>query len=380
MKLSEKLAASNGRPAGFDYMRLGLATAIVGVHSIAMTLGSRYNDEVWLSHWRIVMGALVPAFFVLSGFLVGGSLIRCRTVVGFLYLRAIRIFPALIVESLVAALILGPIFTNIHLSLYFSSVEFFRYFFNCFGDVQYVLPGVFTQNPYPKIINGQLWTVPFELDCYITLGVLALAGVVASKRALLLLLITMQISCVALFIKNFGEQDLVIGGHLLIFYFLSGLGFFIFSNIIPFSAILCVLSGGVSIIMLDVAHGYYLAVLPISYTTVYLGLLNPRRLHILQSGDYSYGIFLYGFPVQQAVVASGLFTLNPWTNFAISFPCIALVSYLSWHMCEKYLLRLRKYRNWLDQKFAFTSPGWPIKVILMRWVNPDKVWESSKRL
>jgi peptidoglycan/LPS O-acetylase OafA/YrhL len=57
--------------------------------------------------------------------------------------------------------------------------------------------------------------------------------------------------------------------------------------------------------LLLVPNGDYLIAFPVAYMTIYLGLLNPGRQKLLLSGDYSYGIFLYGYPIQQAVAAFG---------------------------------------------------------------------------
>ena len=60
-------------------------------------------------------------FFCLSGFLVAGSLERCRTPISFAGLRIFRIFPALVVEVLLSALILGPLLTHYSLKMYFMN-------------------------------------------------------------------------------------------------------------------------------------------------------------------------------------------------------------------------------------------------------------------
>ena len=115
-------------------------------------------------------------FFALSGFLVAGSLLRSRTVAMFLASRIIRIFPALSVEVLLSAVLLGPLFTSLTLAQYFRSHEFWGYWWNLVGHVHFRLPGVFDANPNPNVVNGQLWTVPYELYCYVLLALVTLIG------------------------------------------------------------------------------------------------------------------------------------------------------------------------------------------------------------
>src|SRR5690242_14974359 len=96
--LSDRLAETRGHPSGFDYMRVGLALAILALHAGLAAHGSEgyKSAEGWLVHIYIET-ALVPCFFALSGFLVAGSYERSKTIFNFIGLRALRIFPAVIV-------------------------------------------------------------------------------------------------------------------------------------------------------------------------------------------------------------------------------------------------------------------------------------------
>ena len=96
-------------------------------------------------------------FFALSGFLVAGSMERTPKLSQFLTLRIIRLVPALAVEVLLCALILGPLVTNKPLWDYFAAPEFWAYFRNIVGDVHFTLPGVFEDNKLPRIVNASLW-------------------------------------------------------------------------------------------------------------------------------------------------------------------------------------------------------------------------------
>jgi peptidoglycan/LPS O-acetylase OafA/YrhL len=102
----------------------------------------------------------------------------------------------------------------------------------------------------------------------------------------------------------------------------------------------------VSVLALSSVHwafwGDYLAPLPVAYATVYLGLLQPRRLNIVSSGDYSYGLYLYGFPVQQVMIATlGPSLMHWYFNFPISLAITAVIAVGSWHLVEKHAARLR---------------------------------------
>jgi peptidoglycan/LPS O-acetylase OafA/YrhL len=176
--------------------------------------------------------------------------------------------------------------------------------------VQFSLPGVFYSNPHPGVVNQQLWTVPWELDCYILLAVLALVGIV---RKPIILAGTIAVICIAALLNDlFDPPQLWVNVHgiILVESFIVGVAFFCFRKAIRISGGVFILSLAAAVALLfvpygsDFPYGDYFVAFPAAYMTVYLGLTNPARHKLLLSGDYSYGIYLYGFPIQQAVAAA----------------------------------------------------------------------------
>jgi peptidoglycan/LPS O-acetylase OafA/YrhL len=294
---------------------------------------------LWL---RPVFAIVLTLFFALSGFLVAGSLVRCKTLISFLGLRVFRIVPALAVEVLLSALILGPIFTTKPLSEYFSSRSFFTYFLNIAGDVHFNLPGVFTDNPHPSIVNGQLWTVPWELRCYMLLAAIAFFGVF---RNLFMLVSSIAIICVVALVHDLiypPDVWVSVHGIILVEAFIVGVAFFRLKNKIRLSAALFTLSLIATVALLSLPYGDYFVACPAAYVTFYLGLLNPSRNKLLLSGDYSYGIYLYGFPIQQAVVAAAP-SLSLAIHTIVAFPLAVAFATGSWWLIEKRVLSLRRW-------------------------------------
>ena len=103
--------------------------------------------------------------------------------------RGLRIVPALAVEITLSALLLGPLLTTESMAQYFSDPKFFKYFLNVLGLIHYQLPGVFLQNPYPDVVNGSLWSVPYELECYAGLTILSIIALAKNKKAPLAVII-----------------------------------------------------------------------------------------------------------------------------------------------------------------------------------------------
>jgi peptidoglycan/LPS O-acetylase OafA/YrhL len=137
-------------------------------------------------------------------------------------------------------------------------------------------------------------------------------------------------------------------GNVVVVCFLCGILFYLYRDRIMHSAFLAVGSAVLCAVLLCWRDGSYLMAAPAVYLTCYLGLLNPGRIRVIQSGDYSYGIYLYGFPVQQAVAALGGWTHQWALSFVLSFPVIVLVAYFSWHVVESRALRARKWQSKVD--------------------------------
>jgi peptidoglycan/LPS O-acetylase OafA/YrhL len=369
--LGDKLVAARGRPAGFDYLRVILATGVVLFHSIDSVTGTNPLTHFLHHVGRPLYTVILPMFFALSGFLVAGSLERCETMISFLGLRVIRLLPALLVETTLCAIIIGSLFTQLPLRDYFSSQGFHTYFLNILGDIHYRLPGVFLHNPYPDFVNKQLWTLPWELRCYTVILFLALAGLTRRLPLLTAAVVMLNLSPLvyhALFHDPLIHKPIA-DGAVLVISFLYGILLFFYRDRIAWDRRIFIACATLTAALLSYSWdpwGDYLAPLPAAYVTVYLGLLQPRRTIIVSTGDYSYGIFLYGFPLQQAVVASmGPIGHYWYVNFLVSMPIIVLVAMFSWHCVEKPALRFRPALKRLEAAIKPAAVRGPIAKLLL---------------
>jgi peptidoglycan/LPS O-acetylase OafA/YrhL len=350
--IGERLLLVRNRPSGFDYMRLMLAIGVIAMHSVIVCYGPLVELEFWKSAARPFIREILPAFFALSGFLVAGSLERSKTLLMFLGLRVIRIFPALSVEVLLSALIIGPIFTSLSLSEYVSHPLFHRYFLNLIGDVQFRLPGVFARNPFPEVVNGQMWTVPYELYCYLTLAALALVrkrwAVPVATVVITAMYIVYKLQGGALLSEVRGP----IPGVMLLVCFLAGVAIYLYRDVLPFSRIGAVICLLISMILLSmVPYGEYLAPWLIAYATVGIGLLNPRRTVVIDGADYSYGLFLYGYPIQQALAATGPWAQIWYVNILVTLAVGTVFAGFSYRIVEKPAMGLRPWLRQVEDRY-----------------------------
>jgi peptidoglycan/LPS O-acetylase OafA/YrhL len=363
--LADKTKAADGRPSGFDYLRIGLALSVVLIHVPQVVYGTGVSYSFWMPWLRPVSAIVVPMFFALSGFLVAGSMLRSKTLVTFFGLRILRIAPALSVEVTLSALILGPVFTSMPLGDYFSDPVFFRYFYNLIGHVQYNLPAVFTSNPFPDQVNSQLWTIPPELKCYILMGVMSLFLVFRNRTYLLVVAVAFNVLVFVFYHDSDEPGRINVPPIAIVGAFLAGVTVFIFRDKIAASFAVFAASLLGCIALLYTPDGDYLIAFPVAYVTVYLGTFNPQRNGLIFSGDYSYGIYLYGFPIQQAVNALTGPHRSWYLDLCFVLPATFAVAALSWWFIEKPALQLRALLphieaiafSMMKRSFAFKPPS-----------------------
>lgn len=365
--IEDRFALHKGNTSGFDYMRIMLAIAVVAWHSYGLTLGRTQIDQAMQSSMvALLVHSIIPAFFALSGFLVTASLYRSNSVKVYLTFRALRIFPALTVEVLLAALVLGPLITTLKLNSYFTHHQFFEYFTNIVGLVRFELPGLFEDNPYPRVVNGSLWTVPYELECYIYLVIFFLLGFFRHR---LLVLAAFLVTTFAVYELGFTSakgvivvlKEYMIGksavepnlqeatnavvsiSRILVLSFLAGSVIYAWRHVLPYHRVIAAIALGASIFLLNNPHLYFFSPIFIAYLTVWIGLQNPLKLNFLKRGDYSYGIYLYAFPIQQVVAQSGLAAGNYFVLFTLSLLLTSVFAIFSWHVIEKPCLGLKRH-------------------------------------
>lgn len=365
MTLEQRVRTAGGRSSGFDYLRISLACAVVLWHAFTTSYGSGFARTVLDEGWRPLVAVIVPMFFALSGWLVAGSLLR-NSLATFVGLRAIRIIPALSVEILLSALILGPLLTTFSLHAYFHSPIFFKYLANIAGWIHIRLPGMFLANPVAGIVNGQLWTVPWELWCYTAL--IAAGALMGMRRRAIFLVLTV-IGTVGLFIVEVlvhgrVNQENGVAPQALLLAFLSAVCLYLYRDRIPARIDLALAAAAATVVLLRIPGGDYLIGFPVAYLTIYLGVLNPKRIWLIKSADYSYGLYIYHYAIQQALVLL-LPGLREWyVIFPASFVISGAFAALSWTFIEKPAMGLRIYLPHVERllwrlnapKFAYCAP------------------------
>ena len=365
--MKDMLDTRNGISTGFDFLRVFLALSIVFVHAF----GLPYGKQGALPH-NLALLSIVPMFFALSGFLITGSAMRLK-LRDFILNRSFRIVPALAVDIFLGAILMGGLFTTLPIADYYRSTGFFSYFFNIFGLIHFHLPGVFERNPYPDIVNGNLWTIPFEIGCYVLISMLIWFRMLHQR--LLVLAVTLGIGALTFLSYEMPFQlvaalgfpvgiehgiDKVFENYFfepwrsLYIYFLMGCLFYLYHDKIAYSwglfaAALVIFFAGACLLPTPDWRVSLLYSPVVVYIMAFIGVSDLPKLPLFSRGDYSYGMYLYGFPIQQAIVASALPHIVPlWIFMPLSMVITIAVAMLSWHYVEKPVLRLRR-------NFSFTA-------------------------
>ena len=168
MKLSLILNRENNN---LDLVRVVLAClVIVGHASILNGAGDWVDPFTYLFKFTDFAGLAVKLFFFISGLVVANSLITKKSATHFVVSRVFRLLPALFFVLIVTVFVFGPILTTLSSGDYFSNLDHLKYIFNnLILKIEYPLPGVFITNTYPLVVNGSLWSLSYEVCCYIGL-------------------------------------------------------------------------------------------------------------------------------------------------------------------------------------------------------------------
>lgn len=342
----------------FTPLRLVLSVLVLYSHSFALAgHGPGIDPAARLTHGQTNFGDLaVSAFFALSGFLVTQSLVETRGsrwLFDFFVKRALRIWPALVLVAILTTAVVGPLLTRLPLADYVNRPGSFTpwgYFvdaitFNAFGWHTYIRD-LFTDTPFGHVVNGSLWSLRFEVALYIALVVVAvivrrrLVLVVAPLTGIVLVLAAAGlVDRYALPLRGwvFSNQDLLISSGALFF---SGASFYVYRQFVPMSGRLVAAAAVLFAVLVLLSQAPLAVLLVLPYLSIGLGLTVRAGWYDRRIGDYSYGTYLFAFPIQQ-IVAHFFAPMGPTRMFVIALPITLGVAILSWHLVEQPALRLK---------------------------------------
>jgi peptidoglycan/LPS O-acetylase OafA/YrhL len=332
----------------FDVLRLLAALCVLISHAYPIS-GQSEPDP--FGRWvglDTLGGVGVIIFFVLSGYLVTLSWERSADFLDFAWRRAVRIYPALLVLCVLTVFILGPAVTEIAISEYWRSSLTWRYLETITGiNIQYTLPGVFTKNSLPNALNGSLWSLPYEINCYIALILLSIfRGNLKTKTGLSVILLA------AMILQHPGHPP---GNP---FATWMGVDYYHAKLGLPFAigAFFAATSKSVKPRLWYAFVIFGMILLPSigasAKTLLFLSGTSILSLHLALKGswipkppeslgDWSYGVYLYGFPVQQVLAHAELQKYGLLTYISGCTVVTISLAAASWFFIEKPALKLK---------------------------------------
>lgn len=342
-------AAPGSRTNNFDALRLvGAMSVLIGhgyvLHGRAADVPATFGLGIH------PMG--LALFFSISGYLIMGSWLSRPVVSHYLTNRAARILPALAASSILTALLLGPVVTTLPAGDYFGDRSTWTYLANTVPVLpQYDLPGVFANVPYPLVVNGSLWTLRVEFACYF--GVLAIGMLPRIPRIALLLVAGVIAAAVSQLNVMAGDANVSAS---------TGVATYFIAGALLRHCPRRVLDARVALLLLvpwalitaftsrEAAEILSFAVLP--YVVISIGLAaTPGVRRAARFGDFSYGIYLWAFPVQQTILL-----VAPGLPLALSIAACAVIStalaIASWHFVENPVLTGKGRLPWMRRQFG----------------------------
>jgi len=369
--------ATDSRLNNFDFLRFLFASIVILAHAkvndllsdAAAPAGPIDHDVRFLGFGRMA----VNAFFILSGFLIANSWLHSRGLADYAKKRLLRIYPGLIAALLFCALVVGPL-GGADMTSYFHNASIFRLFGPLLLMPNGYLPGVFTHLAHPTFIarsgevltrmprmrevDGPVWTIRFEIFCYIMVAALGLLGLLRKRTVILgvfiaaLAVFTLQTLHIphawTMQVPYFGSIDNL---PRLVTFFLAGVVFYLYRNEIPHSRWWLLAAASLFVLTYKFIPSVTTPLCE-TYALFYVAFSQTFRVpRFAKFGDFSYGLYLYAWPAQQlltmyflgryAALGDKVGTVALFVStYAITF-CLA---FLSWRLVEGPFLRLKAKR------------------------------------
>ncbi|SMO65111.1 Peptidoglycan/LPS O-acetylase OafA/YrhL, contains acyltransferase and SGNH-hydrolase domains [Chryseobacterium rhizoplanae] len=329
------------RSNNFDFLRLVFASLVIITHSYALSGATQGDPLSQLTNSQMEFSYLgVHGFFIISGYLIFKSLLRCKGLLDYYWKRLLRLFPALIVVLLITVLLAPAVYESSvpylqNKSVYTYIPQNLTLFFRQKG-----IDGVFENNPYKHSINGSLWTICYEFSMYVMVSLLFFIRKKAFiKTVVILLFVSSYVLSIYYPYFLYGLfHKLALGTN----HFYNLMCFFAGGMVLTYlnaskrtENILIITSFIILIISLYLNVFKYTCYITLPLLVILIGERSTRYLNKVGEviGDTSYGIYIYSFPIQQALMY--FFKFDTVMLFIFSLPLSILLGYISWHLIEK---------------------------------------------
>jgi peptidoglycan/LPS O-acetylase OafA/YrhL len=308
--------------------RLVLAIGVVFWHSWPLT----GREISYAPAVRLLSDMFADGFFVISGFLITAAWMRRPYLKEYWASRVLRIFPGLWVCLLVIAFVIAPVAAKIQGTSVTLSSEIGYAVNNALLNVAYMgIDGTPTNVPYPGVWNASIWTLFFVLLCDVMVSVLGFVGLLKRRWTIpTLFVVAVCWSAYVSYTPPSYSMAQMLARFAVVF--LAGALLYQYQDKVPARWSLVALSAAIVAASGFTQNYRLVAALPLAYAIIVSGaLIRKARLR----HDFSYGVYIYAFPIQQLLATFGLAPLNPFVFFVVATAATIPVAALSWFVVEK---------------------------------------------
>jgi peptidoglycan/LPS O-acetylase OafA/YrhL len=348
-----------GRSNGFGLMRLLLAVLVIVSHAFPLG-GFGLDPTGWWTHAQVNLGFLaLLGFFTLSGYLITESVRRTK-VPAYLWHRGLRILPAFWAVLIFGAVVVGPLGWVVQrgtIAGYWT--------LDAGGPVGYVLRNattyigqfgihdIFVGTSYGEmvngsVINGSIWSLYFELRLYLAVAVLGGLGLLNRARWLAPLGVVAAVTANLLVDRVPALVPVIHGvfgpgwGPRLAAIFLLGATARLYSERLVLDGRLAAIAAIILVATLGFGGFFLIGFGCFGYLVLWLCLRAPSWTWGVGSRhDLSYGVYLYGFPIQLCLTLLGVPRLGFLPYLALSILVTIPLAVTSWFLVERPALRLK---------------------------------------
>lgn len=334
---------AQGRDNNFNLIRFIAATAVLVSHAWPIALGPGAVEPLKALTGHTLGTNAVYLFFAVSGFFITSSYMRSGSARVFVTARVLRLFPGLAVSLLLVALVMGPMVTQLPIMTYLSTPDTATFLLRniTLFQPQYTLPGVFESNPYPTV-EGSIWTLIHEVLCYGLVFIAGILGLLMRRGLMTVALLAYALAWVGPSLMGIELHPRIALTHGLSLPFVIGVAFRIWQDHIRLSLWVAIGLVAAAALSRDTALAFPLLALALTYVTFWCAYVPGGAIRAFNRlGDYSYGMYIYAFPLQGLVIWLWG-SMGPGLNIALSLPLTLLCAVLSWHLIERPALGLAR--------------------------------------
>lgn len=334
--LERKLVDTVGtKSENLHLMRFIAAIMVIISHAYPISTGEDVGE--WfkvLTNNQLTMGGFaVSVFFLCGGYLIAMSVEKNKTAKKYFSARVSRLIPSLFFVVL-CTIIIGGFLSSWGALGYFLSADTWKYLLNVVFIRVHELPGVFVNNPYGLVVNGSLWTLSVEFICYILCFIAYKLSFLRKDRYP----ITIPIVLIGTGVVWWLGLRIPLMHELIrpVLLFYIGMGYWVYREHISLNVRNFVIAVIACVILFVFGQGQLAMLLCFPYIMMYIWFgMKQCSPKLGKLGNYSYGIYLWGFPVQQTIMH--FFNgekIHPMLNAVIAIPIAVLLGWITYELVE----------------------------------------------